>query len=127
MALDAAQPFDFEHKAVQTLKKQRMLKIGIIGFGTFGQFLAKRLVLAGHEVSFSMLSRWTTNIRAVQSAGQLSSLLPAQWHQTPTPHRKLCMFHKAQLLLRAKGGSAAVTSGSAHQLKHYANLCHSVM
>ena len=54
MALDAAQPFDFEHKAVQTLKKQRMLKIGIIGFGTFGQFLAKRLVLAGHEVSFSI-------------------------------------------------------------------------
>lgn len=26
------------------------LKIGIVGFGTFGQFLAKRMVQAGHEV-----------------------------------------------------------------------------
>lgn len=50
-ALDAAMPFDFEHKATQTLKKQRALAIAIIGFGTFGQFLAKRLVAAGHHVS----------------------------------------------------------------------------
>ena len=49
-ALDAAMPFDFEHKATQTLKKQRALTIAILGFGTFGQFLAKRLVAAGHQV-----------------------------------------------------------------------------
>lgn len=29
------------------------LRIGIVGFGTFGQFLAKRMVQAGHEVSLS--------------------------------------------------------------------------
>lgn len=50
MALDAAMPFDFEHKATQSLKKKWLLKIAIIGFGTFGQFLAKRLVAVGHEV-----------------------------------------------------------------------------
>ena len=50
-ALDAAMPFDFEHKATQTLKRQRALNIAIIGFGTFGQFLAKRLIAAGHNVS----------------------------------------------------------------------------
>lgn len=26
------------------------LRIGIVGFGTFGQFLAQRMVKAGHEV-----------------------------------------------------------------------------
>ena len=46
-------PFDFEHKAKQILEKQGKLRIGIVGFGTFGQFLAKRLVAAGHEVRFA--------------------------------------------------------------------------
>ena len=32
------------------LARQTRLKIGIVGFGTFGQFLAKRMVQAGHEV-----------------------------------------------------------------------------
>ena len=50
-ALDAAMPFDFEHKAVQSLKKQRALDVAIIGFVKFGQFLAKRLIAAGHNVS----------------------------------------------------------------------------
>lgn len=49
-ALDAAMPFDYEHKATHALKKQRSLTIAIIGFGTFGQFLAKRLIAAGHQV-----------------------------------------------------------------------------
>jgi arogenate dehydrogenase (NADP+), plant len=48
MALDAAQPFDFEHKARTQLSKDKQLKIGIVGFGTFGQFLARRFVQAGH-------------------------------------------------------------------------------
>jgi len=52
VALDAAMPFDYEHKATQSLKKQRALNIAIVGFGTFGQFLAKRLIAAGHNVSF---------------------------------------------------------------------------
>ena len=50
-ALDAALPSDFEAKALHALKKQRALTVGIVGFGTFGQFLAKRLVDSGHRVS----------------------------------------------------------------------------
>jgi arogenate dehydrogenase (NADP+) len=49
VALDAAQPFDFEHRAKSRLQQERQLNIGIVGFGTFGQFLAKRLVQAGHR------------------------------------------------------------------------------
>ena len=49
-ALDAAMPFDFEHKASKSLKQQKSLRIAIVGFGKFGQFLAKRLVAAGHQV-----------------------------------------------------------------------------
>ena len=49
-ALDAAMPFDFEARANAKLKQQTALRIGIVGFGTFGQFLAKRLVQQGHKV-----------------------------------------------------------------------------
>ncbi|KAI7837343.1 hypothetical protein COHA_008858 [Chlorella ohadii] len=72
VALDAAFPFDREAKlrarhsqqpqavlitaampiaaCCAPLARQTRLKIGIVGFGTFGQFLAKRMVQAGHEV-----------------------------------------------------------------------------
>lgn len=49
-ALDAAMPFDFEAKAKRVMEQKRILRIGIVGFGTFGQFMAKRLVEAGHQV-----------------------------------------------------------------------------
>ncbi|KAL3158157.1 hypothetical protein ABBQ32_011749 [Trebouxia sp. C0010 RCD-2024] len=49
-ALDAAMPFDFETKATARLRAQTSMRIGIVGFGTFGQFLAKRLVQQGHKV-----------------------------------------------------------------------------
>ena len=49
-AIDAAQPFDFEARARAKADASSKLKIGIIGFGTFGQFLAKRLVARGHKV-----------------------------------------------------------------------------
>lgn len=49
-ALDAAMPFDFESRAAAQLKAEKSLKIGIVGFGTFGQFLARRMVKQGHEV-----------------------------------------------------------------------------
>lgn len=42
-ALDAAQPFDYESRMVAKLRKRNELKIGLVGFGTFGQFLARRL------------------------------------------------------------------------------------
>jgi arogenate dehydrogenase (NADP+) len=50
MAIDAAQPFDFEGRARAKLDDEKRLKIGIVGFGTFGQFLAKRLIAKGHKV-----------------------------------------------------------------------------
>jgi arogenate dehydrogenase (NADP+) len=49
-AIDAAQPFDFEHRAKRRLDSETRLKVGIVGFGTFGQFLAKRLIARGHQV-----------------------------------------------------------------------------
>jgi arogenate dehydrogenase (NADP+), plant len=49
-ALDAALPFDFEHRARAALESERKLTVGIVGFGTFGQFLARRLAAAGHRV-----------------------------------------------------------------------------
>ena len=55
-ALDAAMPFDFETKASARLRAQTSLRIGIVGFGTFGQFLAKRLVQQGHKVSLCLCS-----------------------------------------------------------------------
>ncbi len=50
-ALDAAMPFDFESRATTKIKESKQLTIGIVGFGTFGQFLAKRLVQHGHKVT----------------------------------------------------------------------------
>lgn len=55
-ALDAAMPFDFETKASARLRAQTSLRIGIVGFGTFGQFLAKRLVQQGHKVGLGLCS-----------------------------------------------------------------------
>lgn len=49
-ALDAAQPFDFEARMAKKVAQQKKLRIGIVGFGNFGQFIAKRMVAAGHEV-----------------------------------------------------------------------------
>lgn len=49
-ALDAAMPFDFEHRAKQEIARAKQLTVGIVGFGTFGQFLAKRMLKHGHKV-----------------------------------------------------------------------------
>lgn len=50
-ALDAALPFDSEARAAARAAKADRLSVGIVGFGTFGRFLAARLVQAGHSVS----------------------------------------------------------------------------
>eukprot|EP00192_Tetraselmis_astigmatica_P010924 CAMPEP_0117655248 /NCGR_PEP_ID=MMETSP0804-20121206/4180_1 /TAXON_ID=1074897 /ORGANISM="Tetraselmis astigmatica, Strain CCMP880" /LENGTH=344 /DNA_ID=CAMNT_0005461591 /DNA_START=48 /DNA_END=1082 /DNA_ORIENTATION=+ len=49
-ALDAAQPFDLESRLEARAKKEKQLKIGIVGFGNFGQFLAKRFISHGHKL-----------------------------------------------------------------------------
>ena len=49
-ALDASQPFNYEFKRSEYLEKNSLLKIGIVGFGNFGQFLAKTLIKQGHRV-----------------------------------------------------------------------------
>ncbi|KAJ4971985.1 hypothetical protein NE237_005084 [Protea cynaroides] len=49
-AIDAAQPFDYEAQLYERSEKSVKLKIAIVGFGNFGQFLAKTLVRQGHTV-----------------------------------------------------------------------------
>ncbi|XP_020259335.1 arogenate dehydrogenase 2, chloroplastic-like [Asparagus officinalis] len=50
VSLDAAQHFDFESVASSSLSSQSKLKIAIIGFGNFGQFLAQTLTSQGHTL-----------------------------------------------------------------------------
>ena len=64
-ALDAAQPFDFEHRARQRLAAEQRLTVGIVGFGTFGQFLARRLVRAGHRVLGTSRTDYADAARAI--------------------------------------------------------------
>jgi len=49
-AIDATQPFDSEAKETNRIQKRKPLKIGIVGFGNFGQFLTKRFIHNGHTV-----------------------------------------------------------------------------
>ncbi|KAH7423898.1 hypothetical protein KP509_12G079800 [Ceratopteris richardii] len=49
-AIDAAQPFDFEGKKLQEMQRQKVLRIGIVGFGNYGQFLAATMAKQGHTV-----------------------------------------------------------------------------
>ncbi|KAF6160807.1 hypothetical protein GIB67_036008 [Kingdonia uniflora] len=49
-AIDAAQPYDLESNLNSRFIQSTKLKIGIIGFGNYGQFLAKTLVQQGHNV-----------------------------------------------------------------------------
>ena len=49
-AIDAAMPFDFEARQLAKLQEERRLTIGLIGFGNFGQFIARRMIKAGHKV-----------------------------------------------------------------------------
>jgi arogenate dehydrogenase (NADP+) len=49
-AIDAAQPFDSEARQSIRARQASALKIGIVGFGNFGQFLSKRFIADGHTV-----------------------------------------------------------------------------
>ena len=45
-----AQSFDPESKQSENLHRCKSLKIGVVGFGNFGQFLTKRFIYGGHTV-----------------------------------------------------------------------------
>ncbi|GAA0170044.1 dehydrogenase [Lithospermum erythrorhizon] len=49
-AIDAAQPFDYESQISNRFIQSTKLKIAIVGFGNFGQFLAKAFIHQGHTV-----------------------------------------------------------------------------
>lgn len=49
-AIDAAQTFDYESLKLQEIEVGNKLKVGIVGFGNFGQFLAERMCQQGHTV-----------------------------------------------------------------------------
>lgn len=49
-AIDAAQPYDTETHASDLLQRRSHLKIAVVGFGNFGQFLAQTLSRQGHTI-----------------------------------------------------------------------------
>lgn len=49
-AIDAAQPYDYEAHLVTRFVQSTKLKVAIVGFGNFGQFLAKAFIRQGHTV-----------------------------------------------------------------------------
>ncbi|XP_024372844.1 arogenate dehydrogenase 2, chloroplastic isoform X1 [Physcomitrium patens] len=49
-AIDAAQPFDDGSKRSLELQSGSKLRVGIVGFGNYGQFLAIRILKQGHKV-----------------------------------------------------------------------------
>ncbi|CAL9045807.1 unnamed protein product [Musa banksii] len=49
-AMDAAQVFDHESGASEELDQRARLKIAIVGFGNFGQFLARTFAAQGHAI-----------------------------------------------------------------------------
>nr|TKR89938.1 hypothetical protein D5086_0000238310 [Populus alba] len=49
-SLDAAQPYDYESQLRTQHLKSQSIKIAILGFGNFGQFLSKTLSRQGHTL-----------------------------------------------------------------------------
>lgn len=58
-SIDAAQLYDYESKLANEFQNAQKLKIAIIGFGNFGQFLAKTLTSQGHNVLAHSRSDYT--------------------------------------------------------------------
>lgn len=65
-AADAAQPFDTEARASDLLDRQGRLKIAVVGFGKFGQFLAQTFARQGHTL---LAHSRTDHSRAAASLG----------------------------------------------------------
>ncbi|CAH9107070.1 unnamed protein product [Cuscuta europaea] len=49
-AIDAAQPYDYETQISNIFHNSNKLKIAVVGFGNYGQFLAKAFIRQGHTV-----------------------------------------------------------------------------
>ncbi|KAJ1385865.1 Pyrroline-5-carboxylate reductase, catalytic, N-terminal [Sesbania bispinosa] len=64
-AIDAAQLFDYESKLALDFHNAQKLKIAIVGFGNFGQFLAKTLVRQGHTVLAHSRSDYSDTARKI--------------------------------------------------------------
>ncbi|KAL8497808.1 hypothetical protein ACS0TY_021227 [Phlomoides rotata] len=65
-AIDEAQPYDHEAHLIRRFTQPTKLKIAVVGFGNFGQFLAKAFIRQGHVV----LAHSRTNYHsAAQSLG----------------------------------------------------------
>ncbi|XP_066375406.1 arogenate dehydrogenase 2, chloroplastic-like [Miscanthus floridulus] len=105
-ALDAAQPFDFESRAAGLLEERQRLKIAIVGFGNFGQFLARTFARQGHTL--------LTHSRTDHSA--LASTLGASFFTDP---HDLCECHPDVVLLATSilSAEAVLRSLPVHRLR----------
>lgn len=93
-ALDAAQPFDFESRASTALTSKSHLKIAIVGFGNFGQFLARTFSAQGHTILAHSRSDYSS----------LAETLNVSFFQDP---HDLCEQHPDVVLLSTSILSAA--------------------
>jgi arogenate dehydrogenase (NADP+), plant len=105
-ALDAAQPFDYESRAAGLLEEQQRLKIAIVGFGNFGQFLARTFAQQGH--------RLLAHSRTDHSA--LAATLGASFFTDP---HDLCECHPDVVLLATSilSAEAVLRSLPVHRLR----------
>ncbi|KAK6151690.1 hypothetical protein DH2020_014325 [Rehmannia glutinosa] len=67
-AIDAAQPYDYEAHLVNRFSQSAKLKIAVLGFGNFGQFLAKAFVRQGHTVYAHSRSNYHSIAQSVGAA-----------------------------------------------------------
>ncbi|KAK9697954.1 hypothetical protein RND81_08G072400 [Saponaria officinalis] len=85
-SIDAAQPYDYETKLANVRESFPKLKIAVVGFGNFGQFLAKTLVSQGHTVLAHSRSDYS----------QIASKLDVSFFANPDD---LCEEHPEVILL----------------------------
>ncbi|CAL5049641.1 unnamed protein product [Urochloa decumbens] len=105
-AVDAAQPFDYESRAAGLLEERQRLKIAIVGFGNFGQFLARTFARQGH----TLLAHSRTDHSA------LAATLGASFFTDP---HDLCECHPDVVLLATSilSAEAVLRSLPVHRLR----------
>ncbi|KAJ0984776.1 hypothetical protein J5N97_003132 [Dioscorea zingiberensis] len=93
-SLDAAQPFDLESQVSERLNSESKLKIAIVGFGNYGQFLARTFSAQGHTLIAHSRSDYS----------DAASALGASFYRDPDD---LCEQHPDVVLLSTSILSAA--------------------